>query len=73
MTRGCGDTANARAAPGAWTLDEGRIVSPEPVVDVLALDRALEVLAAVDERKSPMIELRFFGGLRRDLKGEATL
>jgi RNA polymerase sigma factor (TIGR02999 family) len=45
------------------TLDEGLVTSPEPVVDVLALDRALEALAAVDVRKSRVIELRFFGGL----------
>jgi RNA polymerase sigma factor (sigma-70 family) len=32
-------------------------------VDVVALDRALEVLAAVDARKGRVIELRFFGGL----------
>jgi len=29
----------------------------------MALDRALEALAAVDARKSRMIELRFFAGL----------
>src|SRR6195256_6039218 len=45
------------------TLDEGLVMSPEPAVDVLALDRALEALAAVDVRKSRVIELRFFGGL----------
>jgi RNA polymerase sigma factor (TIGR02999 family) len=45
------------------TLDEGLVMSPEPAVDVLALDRALESLAAVDVRKSRVIELRFFGGL----------
>ena len=45
------------------TLDEGLVTSPEPAVDVLALDRALEALAAVDVRKSQVIELRFFGGL----------
>jgi RNA polymerase sigma factor (TIGR02999 family) len=44
-------------------LDEAMAVSPAPVVDVLALDRALDALAAVDERKSRVIELRFFGGL----------
>ena len=32
-------------------------------MDVVALDRALEALAAVDARKGRMIELRFFGGL----------
>lgn len=45
------------------TLDEGLIASPEPAVDVLALDRALEALSAVDVRKGRVIELRFFGGL----------
>ena len=45
------------------TLDEELVASPEPPVDVLALDRALEALAAVDARKSRVIELRFFGGL----------
>ena len=45
------------------TLDEGLVASPEPAVDVLALDRALEALAVVDVRKSRVIELRFFGGL----------
>jgi RNA polymerase sigma factor (TIGR02999 family) len=45
------------------TLDEGLVASPRPSVDVVALDRALEALAAVDTRKARMIELRFFGGL----------
>jgi len=45
------------------TLDEGLVASPEPAVDVVALDRALDALAAVDVRKSRVIELRFFGGL----------
>jgi RNA polymerase sigma-70 factor, ECF subfamily len=45
------------------TLDEGLVAAPGPAVDVVALDRALEALAAVDVRKSRMIELRFFGGL----------
>jgi RNA polymerase sigma factor (TIGR02999 family) len=44
------------------TLDEGLITSPEPAIDVVALDRALEALAAVDIRKARVIELRFFGG-----------
>ena len=45
------------------TLDEALLVSPEPAVDLVALDRALVALAAVDARKSRVIELRFFGGL----------
>jgi RNA polymerase sigma factor (sigma-70 family) len=32
-------------------------------MDVLALDAALDRLAAIDERQSRLVELRFFGGL----------
>ena len=45
------------------TLDEGIVSSPPLSLDVIALDRALDALAAVDVRKSRVIELRFFGGL----------
>jgi RNA polymerase sigma-70 factor (ECF subfamily) len=45
------------------TLDEGLLTADALKVDVIALDRALEALAAVDPRKSRVIELRFFGGL----------
>src|SRR6478672_9863466 len=45
------------------TLDERLVASPDPGLDVLALDRALEALAKVDARKSRTVELRFFGGL----------
>ncbi len=45
------------------TLDDALIVPNEPGRDLVALDDALEALAKVDERKSRMIELRFFGGL----------
>jgi RNA polymerase sigma factor (TIGR02999 family) len=44
-------------------LDETLIVSREPHADVIALDDALKTLAAIDERKTRVIELRFFGGL----------
>ena len=45
------------------TLHEGLVTSPDPALDLVALDRALEALAAVDARKSQIVELRFFGGL----------
>jgi len=45
------------------TLNDGLIAAPEPALDVVALDRALEALAAADLRKSRVVELRFFGGL----------
>ena len=45
------------------TFDEGLPVAAEPAMDLVALDDALKALATVDERKSRVIELRFFGGL----------
>jgi RNA polymerase sigma factor (TIGR02999 family) len=35
----------------------------EPGRDLVALDDALTALAAIDERKSQVVEMRFFGGL----------
>lgn len=45
------------------SLDEAPSVCQEADPDLLALDDALKALAAVDERKSKLVELRFFGGL----------
>jgi RNA polymerase sigma factor (TIGR02999 family) len=45
------------------TLDEALIVASEPDQDFVALDDALTALAAVDARKSQVVEMRFFGGL----------
>jgi RNA polymerase sigma factor (TIGR02999 family) len=45
------------------TLDEALVVENERSADVVALDEALDALAKFDERKSRMVELRFFGGL----------
>jgi RNA polymerase sigma factor (TIGR02999 family) len=45
------------------TFDEALVVSDEPGHDFVALDDALEALAKFDERKSRVIEMRFFGGL----------
>lgn len=45
------------------TEDRALIVSVEPPADLLELDHALKMLADIDERKSRVIELRFFGGL----------
>jgi RNA polymerase sigma-70 factor, ECF subfamily len=35
----------------------------QPEVDLIALDHALDQLAALDARKSRIVELKFFGGL----------
>ncbi len=45
------------------TFDEGLLVSPEREEDFIRLDDALRELAEFDERKSKVVELRFFGGL----------
>jgi len=45
------------------SLDEGAIVSEERTAEVIALDEALAGLAVIDQRKSQIVELRFFGGL----------
>jgi RNA polymerase sigma factor (TIGR02999 family) len=45
------------------SLTEAVNVTQERAVDVVALNDALEALAAFDERKSQIVELRFFGGL----------
>jgi RNA polymerase sigma factor (sigma-70 family) len=44
-------------------LDEALDFAPERSSDIIALDDALNSLAAFDERKCRIIELRFFGGL----------
>jgi RNA polymerase sigma-70 factor (ECF subfamily) len=45
------------------TLNEELGGSNERAHDLVALDDALDALAATDERKSRVVELRFFGGL----------
>lgn len=45
-------------------FDEALVVSPEQDADVVALDEALDALARIDERKSRVVEMRFFGGLK---------
>jgi RNA polymerase sigma-70 factor (ECF subfamily) len=44
-------------------LDEDMAVSKPLDVNLVDLDRALEELARVDERKCRVIEMRFFGGM----------
>jgi len=48
------------------TFDEALSISHQPNVALIALDDALKALAALDERKSRVVELRFFGGLSVD-------
>jgi RNA polymerase sigma factor (TIGR02999 family) len=48
------------------SLDEAFVVTTERDADLVALDEALTELAKFDERKSRIVELKFFGGLNVD-------
>ncbi len=45
------------------TLDEAAAVTQTRADELLALDEALEKLAAFDQRKAQVVEMRYFGGL----------
>ncbi|HUK46456.1 MAG TPA: sigma-70 family RNA polymerase sigma factor, partial [Terriglobales bacterium] len=47
----------------ALSLDDALVISPEPSADLVAVDDALNQLAKVDDRKSQVVTMRFFGGL----------
>jgi RNA polymerase sigma-70 factor (ECF subfamily) len=44
-------------------VDAAVVLSPEQLDEIVAVDLALERLARTDERKSKVLEMRFFGGL----------
>ena len=48
------------------SLSEVSLLSIGRPEELIALDEALERLAAIDERKSRVIELKYFGGLETD-------
>jgi len=53
------------------SFDEALIVATEPGQDLVALDDALNALAAFDARKAQVVEMRFFGGLSVEETAEA--
>jgi RNA polymerase sigma factor (TIGR02999 family) len=58
--------AAKRGGGNKVALDEGAAVVQQRGVDMIALDDALDKLAAFDPRQSRIVELRFFGGLTED-------
>ena len=52
-------------------LDRIDVACDEPDAEVVAVDDALERLAAHDPRKASVVELRFFGGLSMDETAQA--
>jgi RNA polymerase sigma-70 factor (ECF subfamily) len=65
--------AERRGGPDAVRVPLDSIESPasEPGADVLAVDRALQMLALEDPRKAQVVELRFFGDLSVEETAEA--
>ncbi len=65
--------AERRGGPDAVRvpLDTIDVPASEPGADLLAVDMALQLLAAEDPRKAHVVELRFFGGLSIDETAEA--
>lgn len=66
-------TTNAEKRGGGAVktpLDESTAASESPVVDLLALNQALDQLASVSPRQARVIELRYFGGLNVDETGD---
>jgi|SRR5688572_11608459 RNA polymerase sigma-70 factor, ECF subfamily len=53
------------------TLDDAVLAGPETGRDLVALDDALQALAAEHPRKSRVVELRYFGGLSLQETAEA--
>ena len=57
--------AERRGGPGVIriALDDIEVAAADPDAGLVAIDEALDALAARDPRKARVVELRFFGGL----------
>jgi RNA polymerase sigma-70 factor (ECF subfamily) len=51
-------------------FDDARVPSPRQGADLIAVDDALNTLAAFDARQARVVELRFFGGLSEEETAE---
>jgi RNA polymerase sigma factor (TIGR02999 family) len=52
-------------------LNDAHLAANERDVDLIALDEALEKLAALEPRKAQLVKLRFFAGLSADQAADA--
>jgi RNA polymerase sigma-70 factor, ECF subfamily len=66
--RGAQKRGGARARV---TFDEALVAGGERSIDLVALDEALQRLAAFDPEQARLVELRFFGGLTVEETAEA--
>ena len=69
-SRGFAKRGGDAAAPAARS---GARVGAGRGIEVLALDEALKTLARINARKSPVVELRYFGGLNIEETAEALV
>ena len=60
-----------RAGGERVELQESLVLAEQPGGDLVSLDDALNRLAEIDPRKSQIVELRYFGGLRIEETAEA--
>lgn len=58
--------AKRGGSPHRITLEDHLYVTDERTDEIVALDDALNELEALDARKSRVVELRFFGGMKTD-------
>ena len=63
--------AKKRGGQGASTLLDTTVMAVPRSVDVIAVDDALEKLAALDPEQARVVELRFFAGLTEEETAEA--
>ncbi len=64
------DAAKRGGTPARIPLEDADPAAPTRSLDVVALDRALEKLAALDATQAKVVELRYFGGLTLDETAE---
>jgi len=66
------DRAAAKRGGGAKRISLSMVgeVGEQPDIDLIALDQALTELAALDARKSRIVELKFFGGMTTEETAE---
>ena len=64
------NAAKRGAGAKKLSLDEALTVSADGSPEVVALDDALKALEAIDPRKSKIVELHYFGGLKSEEMAE---
>ncbi len=67
------DAAKRGGQAGWEELHESAVAAPQPGLDVLALNDALEQLATIDPVAANLVQLRYFAGLQHEWGRRSTL